>query len=57
MILARQAQRVELHYTISTAMGPTGIYCCGIETEAVHDNGMNETVYVGLYTSDRGKVV
>ena len=36
-------------------MGPTGIYRCDIETVAVHDNDMRETVYVGLYTSDGGK--
>ena len=57
IILAHQAQRVELRRTVSTAMAPTGIYRCDIETEAVHDNDMNETVYVGLYTSDRGKVL
>ena len=55
-ILARQNQRVELHHTVSTAMEPTGIYRCDIETNALHDNGMNGTVYVGLYTSDGGKV-
>ena len=55
-ILARQNQRVELHRTVSTAMEPTGIYRCDIETNALHDNGMNETVYVGLYTSDGGMV-
>ena len=57
ILLARQAQRVELRRTVSTAMEPTGIYRCDIETEAVHDNGMNETVYVGLYTSDGSKVL
>ena len=53
-----QAQRVDLRRTtpfeFPIAMGPTGIYRCDIETEAVHDNGMRETVYVGLYTSDGG---
>ena len=52
IILSRQAQRVDLR---SSAMEPTGIYRCDIETEAVHDNNMRETVYVGLYTSDGGK--
>ena len=51
---SRQAQRVDLRRTSGT--GPTGIYRCDIETEAVHDNGMTETVYVGLYTSDGGKI-
>ena len=52
---SRQAQRLELRRTNPTVMGPTGIYRCDIETVAVHDNGMRETVYVGLYTSDGGK--
>ena len=54
--LSHQAQRVDLRRTVSTALGPTGIYRCDIETDALHDNDMNETVYVGLYTNDRGKV-
>ena len=36
---------------------PTGIYHCDIPTNAVHNNGMRETVYVGLYTSTGGKVL
>ena len=48
----RQAQRVDLRRNSGT--GQTGIYRCDIATEAVHDNGMKETVYVGLYTSDGG---
>ena len=51
---SRQAQRVDLRRT-NNGMEPTGIYHCDIETEAVHDNGMRETVYVELYTSDGGK--
>ena len=51
---SRQDQRIDLRGSIGT--GPTGIYRCDIETEAVHDNGMRETVYVGLYTSDGGKI-
>ena len=51
---SRQAQRVDLRRTSSTVMEPTGIYHCDIETVAVNDNGMRETVYVGLYTSDGG---
>ena len=49
----RSAQRVDLRRT--TATGPSGIYSCDIETVAAHDNGMRETVYFGLYTSDGGK--
>ena len=48
----RSAQRVDLRRT--TATGPSGIYRCDIETIAAQDNGMRETVYVGLYTSDGG---
>ena len=51
LIEFRQDQRVELRRTTSTAMGPTGLYFCDI---AVHSNGMRETVYVGLYASDKG---
>ena len=47
------AYRVDLRHR-NNANGPTGIYRCDIETEAVHDNDMRETVYVGLYTSDSG---
>ena len=50
---SRQAQRVDLRCNSGTE--PTGIYHCDIPTDAVHDNGMRETVYVGLYTSDGGK--
>ena len=50
----RDAQRVDLRRNRGT--GPTGIYRCDIETIAgVNGNGMRETVYVGLYTSDGGK--
>ena len=31
--------------------GPSGIYRCDIETNALHDNGLRETVYVGVYAS------
>ena len=47
---SRQAQRVDLRHN-HHGTGPTGIYRCDI---AVHGNGMRETVYVGLYTSDGG---
>ena len=49
----RAARRVDLRRI--TATSPSGIYCCEIPTVAVHDNGMRETVCVGLYTSDGGK--
>ena len=45
----RVQQRVDLRRNRGT--GPSGIYRCDIETNAVHDNGLRETVYVGLYTS------
>ena len=48
----RQAQRVDLRHNSGTE--PTGIYRCDIATDAVHDNGMRETIYVGLYTSTGG---
>ena len=44
-----------IHHTTSSAIEPTGICRGDIETDAVHDNDMRETVYVGLYTSDGGK--
>ena len=50
---SRQAQRVELRHN-NNGNGPTGIYRCDIETAAVRDNHMRETVYIGLYTSDGG---
>ena len=52
---SRQAQRVDLRRNSGT--GPTGIYRCDIETNAVRDNDMRETIYVGLYTSDGGKII
>ena len=56
IVESRQVQRIDLRRTSSTVMGPTGIYHCDIETEAVNGNDMRETVYVGLYTSDGGKI-
>ena len=29
----------------------SGVYCCTIETNAVHDDDGRETVYIGLYAS------
>ena len=51
--LGRTAQIAVIRRT--TATGPTGIYRCGIPTEAVHDNNdisVRGTVYVGLYVSE-----
>ena len=52
----RDSQKVDLRRR-NNANGPTGIYHCDIETNAVHDNGMRETVYMGLYTSDGGMYI
>ena len=43
----RVAQRVGVFYTSSG--GTSGIYRCDIETNAVNNNNVRETVYVGLY--------
>ena len=51
----RRAYKVDLHRR-NNANGPSGIYHCDIETEVAHYNDMRETVYVGLYTSDGGKL-
>ena len=56
--LGRAAQRVAIRHT-SGATGPTGIYRCDIPTIAVHsdtDQSVGETVYVGLYPADGGKL-
>ena len=55
IIESRLAQRVDLRHR-NDANEPTGIYRCDMPTDAVNNNGMRETVYVGLYTSDGGKV-
>ena len=52
IIESRQAQRVDLYRNSGHA--PTGIYRCGIQTVAVHDNDTREAVYLGLYTSTGG---
>ena len=54
IVESRHAQRLELRRITATAMGPTGIYRCDIETDAVHNTDIRETIYVGLYTSDGG---
>ena len=43
----------------TSATGPTGIYRCDIPTVAVHsdtDQSVGETVYVGLYLANGGKL-
>ena len=55
--LGRAAQIATIRRT--TATGPTGIYCCDIPTNAVHsdtDNSVGDSVYVGLYLADGGKL-
>ena len=55
--LGRAAQVAIIRRT--TATGPTGIYRCDIPTVAVHheiDNSVGETLYVGLYLADGGKL-
>ena len=49
-------QMVHLHRR-NNANGPSGIYCCVIPTNAVHDDSdqsVGETVYIGLYVSGGG---
>ena len=56
--LGRTAQLVAIRRT-NDATGPTGIYRCRIATIAVHsetDQSVGETVYVGLYPTNGGKL-
>ena len=56
IIESRVAQRVDLRRT-SDSIKQTGIYRCGIETNAAHhstDNSVRDTVYVGLYQNHQG---
>ena len=56
--LGRGAQIAIIRRT-NDATGPTGIYRCDIPTIAVHydtDQSVGETVYVGLYPADGGKL-
>ena len=46
----RQAQRVDLRHRGRSDV-TSGIYCCTVETNAVHDDDGRETVYAGLYAS------
>ena len=47
IVETRVQQRVDLRRNNGT--GPSGIYHCDIPTNAVHENDLRETVYVGLY--------
>ena len=56
--LGRGAQITIIRRT-NDATGPTGIYRCRIATNEVHsgtDQSVGETVYVGLYLADGGKL-
>ena len=56
--LGRAAQLAIIRRT-NDATGPTSIYRCRIATNAVQsdtDESVGETVYVGLYTADGGKL-
>ena len=56
--LARAAQIAVIRRR-TTATGPTGIYRCRIATNAVHsvtNISVGETVYVGLYPANGGKL-
>ena len=46
---SRGYKRVDLRRV--SGFEPSGIYHCDIPTNAVHDNGLRETVYVGVYAS------
>ena len=56
IIERRDAQRVVLRRR-NNAMGPSGIYCCNIPTDAVHDDSVREAVYVGLYASGGNELI
>ena len=47
---ARGAQRAEIRRN-NNDNSPSGIYRCDITTDAVKDNSVRETVYVGLYAT------
>ena len=53
----RDTQVVHIRRMYYTNKEPSGIYCCVIPTNAVHndsDGSVGETVYVGLYTGGGG---
>ena len=52
--LSRGAQIAIIRRT--TATGPTGIYRCRIATNSNTDISVRDSVYVGLYPTDEGKL-
>ena len=53
-----EARRVDLR-SVTSVSSPAGIYRCDIPTNAVHDDtdiSVRETVYVGLFPSEGGKM-
>ena len=50
IVKARGSQRVDIRRN-NNANSPSGIYRCFITTDAVPDNSVRETVYVGLYAT------
>ena len=57
--LSRTYQRAVIRRTSGGATESTGIYRCDIPTISVHDDtdiSVGETVYVGLYPADGGKL-
>ena len=50
----RSTEMVDLRHRYTDQTAPTGIYRCEIPTQAVHDNGEGESVYVGVYYSRGG---
>ena len=55
IVTARGSQRVDLRRR-NNANSPSGIYRCFITTDAVPDNSVRETVYVGLYATGGNNV-
>ena len=52
---ARGAQQVDIRRN-NNANSPSGIYRCDIPTDAVQDNSVRETVYIGLYATGGNNV-
>ena len=55
IVEVRGDQRVDIRRN-NNANSPSGIYRCFITTEAVQDNSVRETVYVGLYATGGNNV-
>ena len=54
VVQSRLPQRVDVRRHATDTIGPAGIYRCDIATDAVHDNAIRQTVYVGIYISHEG---